>query len=46
MLHDRRRFLLFNLWDRSLIFLGLKDNTKYMEIILENIPNHVKSLKF
>ncbi len=24
-----------------MIYLGLKDNVKYMEIVLENIPNHV-----
>ena len=46
MHHDRRRFILFSLWDRMMVFLGLKDNVKMMEVTLENIPNHVEIKKF
>ena len=41
MHHDKRRFILLSFWDRLLIFLGLQDDAKKMEVILENIPNHV-----
>jgi len=41
MHNDRRRFILFSMWDKLLVFLGLKDNVKLMEVMLENIPNHV-----
>lgn len=38
---EKRKFIIFSLWDKAMVFLGLKDNIKLMEVMLENIPNHV-----
>lgn len=43
MLLDKRKFILFGLWDKMMIFLGLKDNIKSMEVVIENLPNHVNN---
>lgn len=38
---DRKKFIIYSIFDQILMFIGLKENLKIMEIFIENVPNHV-----
>lgn len=42
---NKNKFLLFSLFDRFMVFIGLREHVKIMEIFLENIPNHLVDIQ-